>query len=199
MMTSITARHTAVIDPSPSPPAWSSVVRKGDGWGAPPGTAWLEGGPGAGETRLLRHGMNGETDSEREKRVLGIWLQVPPCSVAPLKHTITQSRAIIRQRERNRGREADREQAHFEEHYTEQRSAFTRAVITAAHSVHLTSPLDSLSSRFSVIHIVLAQSTLVCLSGWNNRIHLRKIEQWNPNDYRETPPWCHDYSRIFWY
>ncbi len=27
---------------------------------------------GCGEAGLLKHGMNGETDSEREKRVLGI-------------------------------------------------------------------------------------------------------------------------------
>lgn len=47
--------------------------------------------------------------------------------------------------------------AHFDEYYTERRSAFTRAVITATHSVHLTSPLRVLSS-LSVIHGALAQS-----------------------------------------
>lgn len=71
--------------------------------------------------------------------------------------------------------QTDREQAHSEEHYTEQRSAFTRAVITAAHSVHLTSPLDSLC--LALCHSQSAGSEhTVCLSGWNNRIHSRK---WN--------------------
>lgn len=45
MMTSITARRAAVIDPSPR---W--LYRVGSGWGdgggAPAGTAGLEGGPG---------------------------------------------------------------------------------------------------------------------------------------------------------
>ena len=127
--------------------------------------------------------MNGETDSERgekKKRVLCIWLQVPPCSVAPLKHTITQSRAIIRQRERKEGERQTERRPILRNTIQSKRSAFTRAVITAAHSVHLTSPLDSLSSRFSVIHGVLAQSTWVCLSGWNNRIHLRKQSSGTP-------------------
>lgn len=84
----------------------------------------------------------------------------PPYSVALLKHTITQSRAIIRSGEKQREREmeSDREEAHSEECSTEQMSAFTRAVITATHSVHLTSPLAVLSSR-SVIHRVLAPSS----------------------------------------
>lgn len=64
-----------------------------------------------------------------------------------IKSYYQTEREMEREREREQERESDREWAHSEEHYTEQRSAFTRAVITAAHSVHLTSPLDSLSSR----------------------------------------------------
>ena len=126
MMTSITAQRTAVIDPGLPPAAWSrprvgvtvwgSACRKlpaggrerPDCWGM----VWME--------RQTVKGWGGE----KKKRVLGIWLQVPPCSVAPLKHTITQPRAIIRQREKKRGREADRAQTHFEEHYTEQKECF---------------------------------------------------------------------------
>lgn len=90
--------------------------------------------------------MNEET--ERERTVFSVSdCRFPPYSVALLKHTITQSRAIIRSREKQRERklESDGEEAHSEECNTEQMSAFTRAVITATHSVHLTSPLAVLS------------------------------------------------------
>lgn len=55
------------------------------------------------------------------------------------------------------GEKQTEREAHFDKYYTERRSAFTRAVITATHSVHLTSPLPVLSS-FSVIHGALALS-----------------------------------------
>lgn len=82
----------------------------------PEGTTGLEGGPEAkrrgGQTAAELYEWRGTTvagrDTGREKHFPRVWLQVPPCSVALLKHTITQSRAIIwirGKRERDRVRQ----------------------------------------------------------------------------------------------
>lgn len=97
-----------------------------------------------------------ERESERER--MFSW-----CLIAgyTLRRSATQTHnySIQSYYQTEREMEGERQtesRAHFDEYYTERRSAFTRAVITATHSVHLTSPLHALSS-LSVIHGVLVQ------------------------------------------
>lgn len=88
--------------PRSSVTAWSGLLAGLMAWGAPAGTARLEGGAERPDCwGVLWIGRQNEREREKKKiHFLGVWLQVTPCSIAPLKHTITQSGAIIRQREK---------------------------------------------------------------------------------------------------
>ena len=213
MMTSITARRTAVIDPSPHwlyregcVCVWRERERKnpveGRGWRRNCRAAERA---GCREARLLRHGMNGETDRarererERERETCSRYLiagSTPQCS-STQTHNYSIESYYQTEREIEEERESDRAFP-FGGTLHRAKECFYQSC-DYCHSLSALNQLPCLSFlSLSVTHRVLAQSTrfvgVAEITGFTLEGGGAAVE---PRWLQGNTSLCHDYSRLF--
>lgn len=178
MMTSITARRTAVIDPSTHWPCERKKRSGGVMVGKRLQDCMVWGRAGHGKARLLMHGMNGEKE-QRERNVFS----VSDCRFHPAVwlHSNTQllNLELLSDRERNRERERERARQKagpfWGTLYRAKECFYQSCDYCRSLSALNQPPRLSFLSFLPLCHSQCAHSEHIhCLSGSNNRIHPRK-------------------------